>query len=305
MLRYKNQLYFQVGQYLRGELEHAMSMLELQNLEKVLLTGVENELALITVQIWQVADQIEALETNYSIADNKTRRRFLALVRLFCRLTRNKCRLIRTHYYLMDHSNNRNDLLRFAFQHFPPSKNEIGSLLSPFIRSSQKTTFFYSKLFRKTMDLTNEQWNAVKNLLPQKFMRGAGRPPQETRAVLNGILWKLRTGASWNDLPSEYPSHQTCYRRYTEWVKTGVLDQVIQVLVKHLKQNEFSITDSIENGEIEFVQVANQLHIFFAPHLQDTWQASTSLLILQVFINKKRKLGMSHVKITYSYPLLD
>ena len=36
-------------------------------------------------------------------------------------------------------------------------------------------------------------------------------------AVLNGILWVLRTGAPWHDLPERYPSYQTCHRRFQQW----------------------------------------------------------------------------------------
>ena len=155
------------------------------------------------------------------------------------------------------------------------------------------------------MDLTDDQWNAVKDLVPQKIMQGAGRPPQDTRDVLNGIFWKLRTGASWNDLPMEYPSHQTCYRYYTEWVKAGILDQVIQALVEHLKQSGFSLSGSMENGDIELIQMAKQTHIRFSPRLQDTWQSSTALLILQIFISKQRKLGKPVKNINQAYPLTD
>jgi transposase len=136
-------------------------------------------------------------------------------------------------------------------------------------------------------------------------MQGAGRPPQSTRDVLNGILWKLRSAASWNDLSLEYPSHQTCYRYYTAWVKTGILDQVIQALVQHLNQSGFNLSNSLENGDIELIKMAKQTHIRFAPRLQDTWQSSTALLILQIFISKQRKLGEPVKNISQSYPLTD
>jgi hypothetical protein len=103
----------------------------------------------------------------------------------------------------------------------------------------------------------------------------------------------------------EYPSHQTCYRYYTEWVKAGILDQVIQALVEHLKQSGFSLSGSMENGDIELIQMAKQTHIHFAPRLQDTWQSSTALLILQIFISKQRKLGKPVKNINQAYPLTD
>ncbi|MBP8912037.1 MAG: transposase, partial [Phycisphaerae bacterium] len=64
------------------------------------------------------------------------------------------------------------------------------------------------------MDLTNEQWERIKPFIPRtKSGPGqSGRPPQDRREVLNGILWILRTGAPWADLPERYPPRSTCHR---------------------------------------------------------------------------------------------
>src|SRR5215471_15312907 len=74
-------------------------------------------------------------------------------------------------------------------------------------------------------DLTDEQWVLIGPFLPKLARRtdGRGRPWRENRAVLNGILWILRTGAPWADLPDRYPSYQTCHRRFQQWVRAGVL----------------------------------------------------------------------------------
>jgi transposase len=45
---------------------------------------------------------------------------------------------------------------------------------------------------------------------------GRGRPWQDTRTVLNGILWALGTGAQWRELSKKYPSYQTCHRRFQQ-----------------------------------------------------------------------------------------
>jgi len=64
-------------------------------------------------------------------------------------------------------------------------------------------------------DLTDNQWAILDSLIPQPSQRrgGRGRPWKERRTVLNGILWVLRTGAPWSELPERYPSYQTCHRR--------------------------------------------------------------------------------------------
>jgi transposase len=53
--------------------------------------------------------------------------------------------------------------------------------------------------------------------------------------VLNGILWILRTGAPWADLPEGYPSFQTCHRRFQQWVRSGVMKEILEALASHLK----------------------------------------------------------------------
>jgi transposase len=74
------------------------------------------------------------------------------------------------------------------------------------------------------MVLTDAQWAVLKPLIPTPPRRpdGRGRPWREARDVLNGILWILRTGAQWQDLPARYPPSQTCHRRLQPWVRSGV-----------------------------------------------------------------------------------
>lgn len=89
------------------------------------------------------------------------------------------------------------------------------------------------------MDLTAEQWRLVEPYLPKLVRRadGRGRPWCDNRAVLNGILWVLRTGARWRDLPPRYPSYQTCHRRFQQWARSGVLERILRLLLEHLRQH--------------------------------------------------------------------
>ena len=88
------------------------------------------------------------------------------------------------------------------------------------------------------MDLRNEQWERIKQFIPEpKAGPGkSGRPPQDVRAVLNGILWILRTGAPWADLPERYPPRSTCHRRFQEWTESGVFAKILTALAKDLKE---------------------------------------------------------------------
>jgi transposase len=87
------------------------------------------------------------------------------------------------------------------------------------------------------MDLTDAQWAILAPLLPKPRLRRdrRGRPWRDPRDVLNGILWVLRTGAPWKDLPDRYPSYQTCHRRFQDWQRTGVFESILQRLAEDLR----------------------------------------------------------------------
>ena len=92
----------------------------------------------------------------------------------------------------------------------------------------------YKKLW---MDLTDEQWKVVETILPEDPVRddGRGRPWSDRRKVLNGVLWILRTGAPWQDLPDRYGPYQTAHRRFQNWVRSGVMEKLLLALAQHLQ----------------------------------------------------------------------
>ncbi len=86
------------------------------------------------------------------------------------------------------------------------------------------------------MDLTDAQWCRIEPLLPKPKRRtdGRGRPWRDPRDVLNGILWIMRTGAPWDDLPDRYPPYQTCHRRFQLWARSGTMYHVLAHLAREL-----------------------------------------------------------------------
>jgi len=86
------------------------------------------------------------------------------------------------------------------------------------------------------MELTDVQWELLKPLVePRTPKKRRGRPWRDTRQVLEGVLWILRTGAQWSELPRDkFPPYQTCHRRFQGWVREGTLVKVLRVLAEDL-----------------------------------------------------------------------
>ncbi len=81
-------------------------------------------------------------------------------------------------------------------------------------------------------DLSAKDWKLIQPLLPRKKRRGRARA--DDRRTINGILFVLRTGCRWKDLPREYPSPTTCWRRLVRWQRDGVWKRVLRVLLGQL-----------------------------------------------------------------------
>ena len=71
--------------------------------------------------------------------------------------------------------------------------------------------------------LTDEQWSLIADLFPDELpSEKGGRPRRNSRECVEGILWVLRTGARWRDLPAHFPSPPTCWRRFRAWTDAGL-----------------------------------------------------------------------------------
>lgn len=82
---------------------------------------------------------------------------------------------------------------------------------------------------RHRRELTDDQWQQLAPLLPSQRPR-TGRPANDHRTVINGILWIPRTGAPWRDLPERYGSHNIVASRYRRWRLAGIWDRVLRTL---------------------------------------------------------------------------
>ena len=87
--------------------------------------------------------------------------------------------------------------------------------------------------------VSDKLWALVGPLLPKRPPRPkGGRPPLDDRKALSGIVFVLKTGLPWEDLPQEMGcgSGMTCWRRLKEWNDAGVWDRVHRRLLRHLRE---------------------------------------------------------------------
>lgn len=77
---------------------------------------------------------------------------------------------------------------------------------------------------RRRYELTDREWSIIAPLLPNK---PRGVPRVDDRRVLNGIVWRFRTGSPWAEVPERYGPSTTCYNRFVRWRKAGVWDRLL------------------------------------------------------------------------------
>ena len=140
------------------------------------------------------------------------------------------------------------------------------------------------------MDLTERQWRLVGPLLPKPRVRRdrRGRPWRDPRDVLNGILWIMRTGAPWHDLPSRYPPYQTCHRRFQLWVRSGVLRQILETVARHLvAQGGIDLTEGFVDATFAGAKKgASSSAILVRARAPRSWPLQTALVFLSPLISQ-------------------
>ena len=90
--------------------------------------------------------------------------------------------------------------------------------------------------------LTDEMWCKIKPHLPPERGRNC-RPSKDHRTILEGILWRLRTGAPWRDVPKEFGPWNTVYTRFYRWSRSRLLQKILNTL-KEEADTEWIMIDS-------------------------------------------------------------
>lgn len=92
-------------------------------------------------------------------------------------------------------------------------------------------------------DLTEAEWRLLKDLLPPERGR-KNRPALDNRLIVNGILWRIRTGTPWRDVPEKYGKWMTVYQRFRRWSRAGIWERVATTLVQAMADNSRHSIDS-------------------------------------------------------------
>jgi len=135
--------------------------------------------------------------------------------------------------------------------------------------------------------LTDAQWAILDPLIPEPVRRtdGRGRPWRPRRDVLSGILWILRTGARWKDLPERYPPYQTCHRRFQQWVRSGVMRGVLEALALDLKvRGKLDLQEAFIDGT--FASAKKGVLGWEKPSVargRRSWQLQTAMVFLSPY----------------------
>jgi putative transposase len=91
-------------------------------------------------------------------------------------------------------------------------------------------------------ELSEAQWERIKDRLPGR-VEHVGRTAVDNRQFVNGVLWVLRSGAGWHDLPKRYGKYKSVHMRFMRWARAGVWERLFADLVAD-KKNQYLMIDS-------------------------------------------------------------
>ena len=91
-------------------------------------------------------------------------------------------------------------------------------------------------------ELSEAQWRRLGPLLPGR-LGTVGRPAEDNRRFVNGVLWVIRSGMRWADLPERYGKYKSVHKRFMRWAEAGVWDRLFDDLVADRK-NPYLMLDS-------------------------------------------------------------
>ncbi len=94
----------------------------------------------------------------------------------------------------------------------------------------------------KRYELSTEQWSKIESLVPGK-KGDPGRHAVDNLNFVNGVLWIIRSGARWSDLPERNGKYKSVHKRFARWAKNKIWEKIFQTLIADRK-NEYLMIDS-------------------------------------------------------------
>ena len=91
-------------------------------------------------------------------------------------------------------------------------------------------------------ELTDAQWNRIKFLFEE--LKKVGRPALNPRTVFNGILWILKSGARWRDLPARYGNWNSIYHKFRQWCECGLFERLLKFVNRNAENSSLLEMDS-------------------------------------------------------------
>jgi transposase len=138
-------------------------------------------------------------------------------------------------------------------------------------------------------ELTDEQWSLIEPLFDKaETVQTRGRPRRNDREILNGVLWILRSGARWSDMPARFPPYQTCHRRFQQWNKDGTLRRMLETLAEDLhSRGGLDLSECfIDVTFIVAKKGASEWERPSGAKVRSSWQWQTLLVFLSPFTQK-------------------
>ena len=93
----------------------------------------------------------------------------------------------------------------------------------------------------KRYEVTDEEWNRIQKYFSFAEKKRIGRPRNDDRQMMNGMLWIARSGAAWRDLPERYGAWSSVYRRFKEWEESGLFRRIFEELAEDADLQDMSL----------------------------------------------------------------
>lgn len=94
-------------------------------------------------------------------------------------------------------------------------------------------------------ELTDQEWEQIVPLLPAEKNSRPGRPSKDNRLMINAMVWIVRSGAPWRDLPERYGPWKSVYSRFRKWIEDGILDNIFRILSLEAELDELFLDATI------------------------------------------------------------